>query len=44
MLKSRYVLHILDFLVDFALGVGKNKTRKMFQEFLLVTSTRYIDI
>uniref|UniRef100_A0A453BXD5 RNA polymerase II C-terminal domain phosphatase-like n=1 Tax=Aegilops tauschii subsp. strangulata TaxID=200361 RepID=A0A453BXD5_AEGTS len=40
MLKSRYVLHILDILVDFALGVGKDKTRKMFQGLLLVMSTR----
>jgi hypothetical protein len=40
MFRSRHV-HILDILVDFALDVASHKTRKMFQELLLVTSTRY---
>jgi hypothetical protein len=34
MLNSRNVLHILGFLVDFAIIVGKAKMKKMFQEFL----------
>jgi hypothetical protein len=40
MFKLSYV-HILDILVDFALDVASHKMRKMFQELLLVTSTRY---
>jgi hypothetical protein len=40
MFRSRHV-HILDILVDFALNAASDKTRKMFQELLLVTSTRY---
>jgi hypothetical protein len=35
-------VHILDTLVDFALDAGSHKLKKLFQELLLVTSTRYI--
>jgi hypothetical protein len=41
MLKLMNAHHILGFLVDFAIDVGKDKMRKMFQELLLVTSIRY---